>query len=43
MFAHDVTAVMLVFQFKRILVKLFCLDRNINMAAMAFVEFVPGE
>jgi hypothetical protein len=43
-FAHDVTAAMLVFQFKRILIRLFCLvDWYTNMAAMAFVELVPGE
>ena len=27
-FAHDVTAAMLVFQFKRILIKLFCLEHQ---------------
>jgi hypothetical protein len=40
--AHDVTAAMLVFQFKRIVI-IDSLVWNTNMAAMAFVELVPGE
>jgi hypothetical protein len=40
-FAHDVTAAMLVFQFKIILIRLFCPEHQ--HAAMTFVELLPGE
>jgi hypothetical protein len=39
-FAYDVTAAMLVFQFKIILINSFVW--NTNMAAMAFDELVPA-
>ena len=40
-FAHDVTAAMLVFQFKIILIRLFCPEHQ--HAAMTFVGLLPGE
>jgi hypothetical protein len=41
-FAHDVTTAMLMLQFKRILIRLFCLEHQ-HGRPMAFVELVPGE
>jgi hypothetical protein len=42
-FAHDdVTAAMLVFLFKGILIRLFCLEHQ-HGRRMTFVELVPGE